>query len=81
MGGMGPTIFFTAALAAEGEIGPATFLTAAGGHGQVGVMGRREPEIGPATFFALQLPVSATDGRKSETGPTPAKEATVLRAR
>jgi hypothetical protein len=42
-----------------------------GRHGQVGVMGRREPEIGPATFFALQLPVSATEGRKSEIGPTP----------
>jgi hypothetical protein len=42
-------------------------------------MGRKEPEIGPVTFFALQLPVSATEGRKSET--TPAQEATVLQAR
>ena len=142
MGGMGPTIFLTAALArprvkyvqqhfsqrpwgryrgrngsnnifnssagaAESEIRPATFFAAtlghhrerngrngsnnisyssaggrwrnrssnisysSGGHGQVRVMGRREPEIGPATFFALQLPVSATEGRKSEIGPTP----------
>ena len=81
MGGMGPTIFFTAALAAEGEIGSGNISYSSGRHGQVGVMGRREPEIGPATFFALQLPVSATEGRKSETGPTPAQEATVLQER
>ena len=81
MGGMGPTIFFTAALAARGRNRSSNISYSSGGHGQVGVMGRREPEIGPATFFALQLPVGATEGRKSETGPTPAQEATVLQPR
>ena len=80
MGGMGPTIFFTAALAAEGEIGLATFLTATGArpgrrHGAERA-GNRSSNI-----FGITVAGQRDRGEKSETGPTPAQEATVLQVR